>query len=252
MASPGVIYVGHLPRGLFEPQLKSYFSQFGSIRKLRLSRSKKTGNCKGYAFIEFEYDEVAKIAAETMNNYLMFERLIKCQYVPPDEVHPKVWDGAFKKFRKPKSRLLAIQRHNLGKDPATERAKLRHKMKARNKKLKSLGIDYSFQQPVADKPDVKVEDEFSAAVQSADAEAVLVEDSSEDEIAFKTPPRAVKSTRLASRRLNGGKTSGTRTFTPRSHGKERSSVIEKSKLAKKVPKSVNSNKTNRKKKQAKT
>ena len=23
--SPGVIYVGHIPRGLFEPQLKSYF-----------------------------------------------------------------------------------------------------------------------------------------------------------------------------------------------------------------------------------
>lgn len=29
--------------------------------------------------MEFECDEVAKIVAETMNNYLMGERLIKCE-----------------------------------------------------------------------------------------------------------------------------------------------------------------------------
>lgn len=29
--------------------------------------------------MEFEFEEVAKIAAEAMNNYLMFERLIKCK-----------------------------------------------------------------------------------------------------------------------------------------------------------------------------
>lgn len=39
--TPGVIYVGHLPLGLFEPQLKTYFEQFGTVLRLRLSRSKK-------------------------------------------------------------------------------------------------------------------------------------------------------------------------------------------------------------------
>lgn len=38
----------------------------------------QTGKSRGYAFVEFEFEEVAKIAAEAMNNYLMFERLIKC------------------------------------------------------------------------------------------------------------------------------------------------------------------------------
>lgn len=223
MTSPGVIYVGHLPRGMFEPQLKNYFSQFGNVRKLRLSRSKKNGNSRGYAFIEFEFEEVARIAAETMNNYLMFERLIKCQYVPPEDVHPKLWDGAFKKFRKPRNRKLAIERHNLNRDPAKEAARLRHKMKARNKKLKLLGIDYSFQQQAVEEPDVKVEDELSTSVQSKEADAVLVEDSSEDEIAFKTPPRAVKSSRLA----NIGKTSGTRTLA-QSRNRNRNSVSKNS------------------------
>lgn len=39
----------------------------------------QTGRSKGYAFVEFEYDEVARIVAETMNNYLMFDKLLKCE-----------------------------------------------------------------------------------------------------------------------------------------------------------------------------
>lgn len=45
-----------------------------------LSFCLQTGGSKGYAFVEFDSDDVAKIVAETMNNYLMGERLIKCEY----------------------------------------------------------------------------------------------------------------------------------------------------------------------------
>jgi RNA recognition motif-containing protein len=37
----GVIYVGRLPHGFYEAQLQGYFSQFGDITRLRLSRNKK-------------------------------------------------------------------------------------------------------------------------------------------------------------------------------------------------------------------
>lgn len=40
----------------------------------------QTGASKGYGFIEFESDDVAKIVADTMNNYLFSERLLKCKY----------------------------------------------------------------------------------------------------------------------------------------------------------------------------
>ena len=40
----------------------------------------QTGKCKGFGFVEFECDEVAKIAAQTMNNYLMFNKLLKCEH----------------------------------------------------------------------------------------------------------------------------------------------------------------------------
>ena len=39
----GVIYVGHLPHGFFESQLKDYFSQFGTVTKVHVSRNKKVG-----------------------------------------------------------------------------------------------------------------------------------------------------------------------------------------------------------------
>jgi len=38
---PGVIYVGHIPRGFYEPQMAKYFSQFGKVTRLKLSRSKR-------------------------------------------------------------------------------------------------------------------------------------------------------------------------------------------------------------------
>ena len=38
---------------------------------MRLSRSIKTGKSKHYAFVEFQFPQVAVIAAEAMNNYLM-------------------------------------------------------------------------------------------------------------------------------------------------------------------------------------
>ena len=37
----GVIYVGRLPHGFYESQLKDYFSQFGTVTKVHVSRNKK-------------------------------------------------------------------------------------------------------------------------------------------------------------------------------------------------------------------
>ena len=74
----GVVYLGRIPHGFYEQEMKSYFSQFGTVSRLRLSRNKKTGHSKHYAFIEFESRKVAEIVAETMNNYLLFNRLLKC------------------------------------------------------------------------------------------------------------------------------------------------------------------------------
>ena len=47
----GIVYIGHLPKAFDEIALKKFFLQFGKIKKLRVSRSKKTGRPRGYAFL---------------------------------------------------------------------------------------------------------------------------------------------------------------------------------------------------------
>lgn len=37
----GVIYLGRIPHGFHEDQMKAYFTQFGDVTRLRLSRNKR-------------------------------------------------------------------------------------------------------------------------------------------------------------------------------------------------------------------
>ncbi|XP_069010457.1 MKI67 FHA domain-interacting nucleolar phosphoprotein [Embiotoca jacksoni] len=202
--TPGVVYVGHLPLGLFEPQLKTYFGQFGKVQRLRLSRSKKTGGSKGYAFVEFECDDVATIVAETMNNYLMGERLIKCHLVPPEKVHEKLFVGSQREFKKPS--FPAVERYNK-KHTEEQLAKMTEKLLRKEAKLRKRlaahGIDYDFpgfasQVP----PKKKSSDGVNASTCSDDATPVCTpsllerrksmvvvddDDDADDEIVVKMP-----------------------------------------------------------------
>ncbi|KAK2525887.1 Nifk [Columba guinea] len=142
---PGVVYVGHLPRGLCEPQIYEYFQQFGTVTRLRLSRSKKTGASKGYGFIEFESDDVAKIVADTMNNYLFSERLLKCQFMSPERVHENLFKNSNRRFLKPSQ--PAVRRYNkirslVQKAKMTKR--LLQKEKRLRKRLAEKGLNYDF------------------------------------------------------------------------------------------------------------
>ncbi|XP_069717521.1 MKI67 FHA domain-interacting nucleolar phosphoprotein [Phaenicophaeus curvirostris] len=143
--TPGVVYVGHLPRGLCEPQIQEYFEQFGKVTRLRLSRSKKTGATKGYGFIEFESDDVAKIVADTMNNYLFSERLLKCQFISPERVHENLFKNSKRMFLKPSQ--PAVRRYNkirslVQKAKMTKR--LLRKEKLLRKRLAEKGLNYDF------------------------------------------------------------------------------------------------------------
>ena len=37
----GVVYLGHIPHGFYEGEMRSYFAQFGTVTRLKLYRSKK-------------------------------------------------------------------------------------------------------------------------------------------------------------------------------------------------------------------
>src|ERR1700712_3054871 len=89
-----------IPHGFYEQQMRAYFSQFGTITKLRLARNRKTGAPKHYAFVEFGSSAVADIVARTMDKYLLFGHILQVRHLPPEQVHENLWKGANKRFKK--------------------------------------------------------------------------------------------------------------------------------------------------------
>lgn len=137
-----------IPHGFYEHQMRAYFSQFGDITRLRLSRNRVTGRSKHYAFIEFASSVVAKIVAETMNNYLMYGHILKCKYVPQEQQHPELWKGANRRYKRVPWNRIEKQRLERGKTrdkwaKSIEQEEKRRLAKA--EKLKKLG--YEFEMP---------------------------------------------------------------------------------------------------------
>ncbi|KAJ1800005.1 hypothetical protein LPJ59_001421 [Coemansia sp. RSA 2399] len=145
---PGVVFVGRIPHGFYEDGMRGYFSQFGDIKRLRLSRNPTTGKSRHYAFIEFESSEVADIVANTMNNYLMFERLLKCKVVPESDVHPKLFANSKKPLYtldlNKKLHMQTFNRQRTQKELGDQVNRLVRTEKKRRSKLAAAGIEYDF------------------------------------------------------------------------------------------------------------
>ncbi|KAF4614262.1 hypothetical protein D9613_007718 [Agrocybe pediades] len=143
----GVLFLGRLPHGFYEDQLKAYFSQFGEVTRLRVSRNKKTGASKHYGFIEFESSAVAQIVADTMDNYLLMGHILRCKVIPKDQVHPELWVGANRKWRPvPKARLARVHHNKPRTEEEQDKAakRLLKRQEQRKQKLAKAGIDYDF------------------------------------------------------------------------------------------------------------
>mmetsp|Transcript_18440 Transcript_18440/g.54725 ORF Transcript_18440/g.54725 Transcript_18440/m.54725 type:complete len:245 (+) Transcript_18440:2-736(+) len=142
-----VLYLGHIPHGFYEEQMRGFFSQFGDVTRLRLARNKKTGASKHYAFVEFAHAEVASIVAQAMNGYLMFTKILVCQVVPDEQLHPNMFKGSGKPFT-PVNRLKRERVAHNKKRTADEATALEKKLLAgerkKRRKLEAAGIDYEF------------------------------------------------------------------------------------------------------------
>lgn len=126
----GVIYIGRLPEGFEETELNKYFNQFGEITNVKVPRSKKSGRSKHYAFVEFQNADDAKVAQETMNNYLLLNHQLKVNLVDEEFKSSKKFKKAYFKVSKPT------------KDVKTLNEKANKKKEQRKKSLKSAGINF--------------------------------------------------------------------------------------------------------------
>lgn len=129
--------------------MKKYFSQFGTVRRLRLSRNKKTGASKHYAFVEFANSEVADIVAKTMHNYLMFGHILQCRVVPQEQVHPELFKGSNERFKvDPRNQKEgAAMARGATRDVWEKRVKKETKRRAAKSKALLEEFGYEFEAP---------------------------------------------------------------------------------------------------------
>ena len=142
-----VIYLGHLPVGFEEREITVFLNQFGNVMRCRVSRSKKTGRSRGYAFVEFVDHDVAKVVAETMSGYFLLEKRLVCHILPQDQVHELMFAKA--KRIATKADIHKKARLEVNKQRSTDAlkgitAKLVKREELKRKKLAALGIDYDF------------------------------------------------------------------------------------------------------------
>lgn len=116
--------------------MRQFFKQFGAIKNLRLSRSKKTGAPKHYAFIEFETPEVASVVAETMNNYRLFGRSLVCEVMKSDDVHSDLWKGSNKSFISFNHAKRYMKKSNAKKTPEELKTILQTRVEKLNVQIK--------------------------------------------------------------------------------------------------------------------
>lgn len=110
-----------------------------------MSRSKRTAASKGYAFLQFQHSEVAEIAAEAMNGYMMFSQKLKCQVVPIEKQHVALFKGANRKMQKKPLHSIEAQRHNKQRTIEEQDARLKKLQKRSVKRSRAIhesGIEY--------------------------------------------------------------------------------------------------------------
>ena len=62
------VFVGGIPYTLTEAQLEEKFSEAGKVVSARIITDRFTGKSRGFAFVEYEKDEDADKAIETLND----------------------------------------------------------------------------------------------------------------------------------------------------------------------------------------
>ena len=239
----GVVYLGRIPHGFYEHEMREYFTQFGEIGRLRLSRSRKNGASRHYAFIEFASAGVAEIVADTMNNYLMFGHILKCKMVAKEQIHEQLWKGASGRFKVVPWNKKENAKFNeeVGKEHWTGRIEAEEKRRAmKNEKTREIGYEFDARDlKSADEIPIKNKTDITGDGDGVEEEKTLVIAGGEDVNGPVVVSEQVKTKRV---KKGKGKTEETSTTTVAKKTKrtldagEEEAVGSAAKKAKKVKK----------------
>jgi nucleolar protein 15 len=155
--------------------MKKYFTQFGRVNNLRLSRNKKTGASKHYAFVEFASAEVADIVARTMDNYLMFGHILKVKLIPAEQVNANLFKGANQRVKvDPRNKKAGLSMER-GAEREVWEKRVANENKRRSGRNKALKADFDYEFSAPSLKAVKDVPEQSASIEDAASQQLLSE-----------------------------------------------------------------------------
>ena len=83
------LYVGNLPYAATEDDLKTHFSQAGTVTSVALIKDRATGRAKGFGFVEMATADEAQKAISMLNGQDFMGRAITVNVARPPEDRPR-------------------------------------------------------------------------------------------------------------------------------------------------------------------
>jgi len=83
------IYVGNLPYGLTDDELRDVFSEFGEVASVNIITDKFSGQSKGFGFVEMPSNSEADEAIKALNGSALKGRNIKVNQAKPRGDRPQ-------------------------------------------------------------------------------------------------------------------------------------------------------------------
>ena len=83
------LYVGNLSYETTEDELRSLFTQVGTVNEVALIKDRDTGSSKGFAFVTMNSQEEANKAIEQFNGKTMGNRELTVNIARPREERPR-------------------------------------------------------------------------------------------------------------------------------------------------------------------
>lgn len=78
------LFVSGFPLDISEMEIAQLFSVYGDVATIKIVRNKKTGTCKGYAFLEMKNKEGADRAIDALDYAPVSDRMFTVRLVEDD------------------------------------------------------------------------------------------------------------------------------------------------------------------------
>ena len=83
------IYVGNLSYSTSEQDIRSAFSQYGTVDSADIITDRGTGRSKGFGFVEMDVDSEGQAAIDALNGKDMDGRILNVNVAKPREERPQ-------------------------------------------------------------------------------------------------------------------------------------------------------------------